>query len=184
MSLIDNTYFIGEINIPGTTTTAVANSLALFIEKYEGRYLRDALGYSLMKLFIKGLEEVVVAQRWNDLRDGCEYTDANGVTQYWSGFINDDWESPIANYVYYWWTRDNNTFTTQAGEVASKPDSSNVVSPALKQSRAYNEMVDQTKLLWDFLTNHKDEAGNLVYPEFNICDVSHKTFCKINSMNI
>lgn len=172
--LIDKTYFIKEINIPGTTTTAVANALNGFIEDYEPVYLQDALGYSFMKLFLSGLE--AEEQRWIDLRDGAEFVDYHSFTQKWTGLLNDDHRSPIARFVYFYWMRDSASFTSTGGEVVSKPENSNVVSSDAKVRKAHFQMREMTRLMWNFLLNKKDEDGNRVYHEFDMCQVKAITF--------
>lgn len=182
MQFIDETYFQGEINIPSVQQTHVLNNLNLFITKYETEYLQAALGYSFWKLFIEGLE--AEGQRWINLRDGSEYSNARNHVRKWAGFVNDSRISPIADYVYYWWSRDSITFTTTEGEVKSKKENAVDTSATGKQSRAYNSMVDATKVLWDYLSNAKDEGGTKIYPEFKLEEVDCDMFKYTNIFNL
>jgi hypothetical protein len=47
MALIDLTYFIGEINIAGTSRQEIADVVNHMIDKYEIKFLRDVLGIKL-----------------------------------------------------------------------------------------------------------------------------------------
>lgn len=180
--IIDETYFQGEINIPSVQQPNVLNNLNLFIAKYETEYLQAALGYSFWKLFIEGLE--AEGERWINLRDGAEYRNAKSYVRKWSGFVNENRISPIADYVYYRWSRDSITFTTTEGEAKSKKENARDISAVLKQSRAYNSMVDVTKVLWDYLSNAKDEDGTKIYPEFKIEEVDCDMFKYTNIFNL
>lgn len=175
--LIDKTYFIGEINIAQLSQPAVQAALTLFIEKREPEYLEKALGYEFYQLFTAGI--TAEEQRYEDLRDGAEYNNSDGHLKKWKGLITTDKRSPIANYIYYWHMRDNVTFTAGTGEKEGKSDNAGNASPAIKMIRAWNEMVDWTIALYDYLLYKKDEDGELIYPEFDIDQVT-----PIEKMNI
>ena len=179
-NLIDKTYFIGEINIAQLSQQAVRDNLTVFIGKREPEYLEKALGYAFYQEFLAGLTADV--QKWKDIRDGAEYTNEDGFTKKWKGLTNTDKISPIANYIYYWFSRDLVTFSTGTGEKEGKSDNAGNTSSILKQTRAYNEMVDMTLQLQDFLLNKKDDAGALVYDTFDIDQVT--VMKKANFLNL
>lgn len=160
MQLIDKTFFIGEINLPLSADSSA--SLNLFISKYEKEYLQAALGYSLWKAFDEGIAAEEPADRFLAIKNGGEYTNCRGVVDYWQGLVSGK-VSPIANYVYYWYTRDNATYTAPTGEVKGKSDNSTNADSFLKQMRAYNEMSRLTDQLHEFL-----KANAATYPEFDI----------------
>jgi hypothetical protein len=166
--LIDSTYFIGEINIAGTNSPAVLESLNLFIGKRETEFLEKVLGYGFANDFAAGLAADPAVARWTDLKTGAEYNNECGYLKKWKGFTNAALQSPIANYIYYWYMRDLQTFTSTVGEMESKSDNAGNADSSTKMIRAYNEAVSQVKVLHDFLLNKKDEDGALVYPEFAI----------------
>lgn len=170
MELIDKTYFEdADLLVPGLEKETQENKLNELITKYEPEYLQDILGYSFYKTFKTAVEagEAGLAQRWKDLRDGADYTDAGGVLRKWEGFANaETMRSPIANYVYYRWLRYNVPTTTVSGEKTSKAPKSVSNSSVGKQTAAWNEMVRMNRVLFDFLLNKKDDNGDLVYPEF------------------
>lgn len=168
---IDTTYFVGEIHIAQLSQPAVRDTLALFIGKYSTQYLEIALGYEFAKLYAAGIAADTVEDRWTELKGGAEYNNRKGYLKKWTGFENSDKKSPIANYIFFWSTKDNATFAAGMGEMEGKSDNAKVAGYAVKQSRAWNEMVEQTWLLYDFLLNKKDGAGVLIYPEFDIKQV-------------
>lgn len=250
--LIDRTYFVGELNMPNTSQTAIGGLVDLFIEKYEEQFLNDVLGYSLYKALKAGLQDVPVSQKWTDLIEGVEYTDINSKTRLWRGLvsqppsvlnaldaINDihvrvgrgqpfdpvvatstttiptalvgkdfiiyqrgvgelipgvdysvsgstltllsgqfgvnDWytyksatlaintstgtskASLIANYVYYWYMRNNHTQTASTGETKGKHENADTASMAVKLTRAWNEMSKWICDLVDYLDVKKDD---------------------------
>src|SRR3954471_2443196 len=109
MSLIDKTYFVGEINIPDTDNPAVEERLNFFIAKYEEEFLKTVLGYSLWSSYTTGIAVTPTPDViWTNLRDGVEYLVSEKTYKY-RGLYNPTLKlSPIANYVYYWWMRSDN----------------------------------------------------------------------------
>ena len=169
MALIDQTYFIGTINIPNTDRIDVQESLSWFIDKYEPEMLREAMGYDLYKAFISGLPTSTIGDRWDDLKSGKEYTDINGKNRKWDGLVEAVSEenpfnkrSIIAAYVYYFWMRDQATQTTGVGEALAKTENAVRVSPINKMVHAWNEAAKGVQELICFLEANKD-----VYTEWD-----------------
>jgi hypothetical protein len=275
MSLIDRTYFVGELNIPNITQAAIGSTVDLFIEEYEDKLLNDVLGYTLNKALKAGLQEVPVAQKWTDLIEGVEYTDVNSKTRYWKGlvaqpptvlnaldalnpidvvvgrgqlydpaptststtipavlvgktfiiekrgvgkliageysvvgniltlasgqFADEDVytykaatlaintstgtnkESLIANYVYYWYQRNNHTQTATTGEVKPQNENAVIANPSLKLVKAWNDMSAWICELVDYLDAKKDD-----YTQWADQDVycMLRKFRPINEFNI
>lgn len=69
-------------------------------------------------------------------------------------------ESPIANYIYYWYLRNNASTTAGSGEAQNSV--STAISPADKQRRAWNQMVEWNRELIEFLY-----SSNTVYTQFD-----------------
>lgn len=90
-------------------------------------------------------------------------------------------QSPIANYVYYWFIRNNHSQTATMGEVKSQNENAVNHSPALKMTRAWNEMSAWVCELRDYL-----DAKNTDYPEWEEQDVWRmlRSFRPINEFNI
>jgi hypothetical protein len=160
--LIDETYFVGAINIPNTDKIAVLERLTYFIEKYEPELLKALLGYGLWKLWEVDPEEVP----FDGITLGAEYTDYAGRLQKWQGLtITDGTDSPyslIAYYIYYHWMRDQASQTTGIGEVKSKGENSDPASPVLKMVNAWNEMSAWIYDLTTFLNRSQE-----TFPEWD-----------------
>jgi hypothetical protein len=275
MSLIDRTYFVGELNIPNTSQAAIGSAVDLFIEQYEEKLLNEVLGYSLYKALKTGLQEVPVTQMWTDLIQGVEYTDLNSKVKLWKGLviqpptvlnsldalnpidvvvgrgqlydpaanttsatipaalvgkdfifekrafgkliageysvvgntltliggqfaINDVYtyksatlaintstgtnkKSLIANYVFYWYQRNNHTQTATTSEVKPANENATVASPALKMVRAWNEMSEWIRDMVNYLNAKTDD-----YTQWKDQDVycMLRKFRPINEFNI
>lgn len=70
-------------------------------------------------------------------------------------------ESPIADFVFYYYLRKQATQTAGIGQVSPKAENANVVSPVEDMCAAWNAMVEKTKVLAEFLN-----VNGSVYPEF------------------
>lgn len=88
MPLINRTYFVGELSIPGLDKDIVQRDLDALIAKREPELLRDILGYVLYKAFTEGLQVDPVDPKWTNLLLGSEYTDRFGRLQYWKGLVS------------------------------------------------------------------------------------------------
>jgi hypothetical protein len=86
--LINAAYFIGDLNIPNTGKTEVAELLDWYIQKYEPEFLQKVLGYQFYKNLLAGLQETTVAQKWVDLLEGKEYTGLDLQLTKWRGLIS------------------------------------------------------------------------------------------------
>ena len=177
MNLIDSTYFIGEINIAQADQIEVRDNLDIFITKYQKRFLTLLLGETLYVEFMAGLKLDPIPAKWEALRD--KLVDAETK------------ESPIANYVYYWYIRDVTVQTVGVGQVKSKAENATIVSPAGKMVRAWNEMVQWNWLSVQYLRDNLD-----LYPDWSetIYWSWYRSYChynrydsifeNINSLNI
>lgn len=189
MSLIDQTYFVGDLTIAGRNKPEVAERLTLFIEKYEDEFLRDVFGFSFYKaLKSQWANYPTVDQRWLDLFDGKEY-EYSGRSKQYRGLLFENTDgfssgtgqmmSPVANYVYWHWLKDQTTQTVGLGEVSSKSENASLVSPATKMVRAWNEMSEWVDELYYFMqTNYAD------YPEWKFGDSDFGKFRRTNTFGI
>lgn len=90
-------------------------------------------------------------------------------------------KSLIANYVYYWYIRNNHTQTATTGETKAANENSTMVSPALKMVRAWNEMSAWICDLVDYLDAKKDDYTE--WADHNAWRMLRK-FKTINEFNI
>ncbi|HEY8969721.1 MAG TPA: hypothetical protein VIM64_11530 [Puia sp.] len=178
-SLVDTTYFIGELNITGTEKQPVRERLCYMISIREPEFLRYALGYEFYELFKAGVASNPIYQL---LRDGGEYTLSNGNKQYWRGLANATLkESPIAGYVYYWWMRDSQTQSTTMGEAETKPDNAERRNNGFKACRAFNAAISKCRDMWCMLTAAVDEDGSKLFSQFKADQVDT---CQLQHINM
>lgn len=165
--LIDATYFIGQLNIAQVDQETVRENLDVFITKYEAKFLTQLLGKTLYDAFLIGLDDPQPDQIWTDLK----------------GMLVDDTlkVSPIANYVYYFYSEDNATQTTGVSEVLAKAENASYYTPIRKMMRAWNEMVVRVRELRQWLTDNLVTYPDLViyspfsnhwngYYDYAMCD--------------
>lgn len=173
MSIIDDTYFIGEINIPTDDTNRV-NKLQIYIDSAQKTYLKSALGYELYKLFIAELPEPF-SQRFTNILNGSDFTNkCTNKPDHWDGLANTEKESLLAYFAYFEYTE--GVFITESsnGTTSSTFENSTEVVPISKQVTAYNAGVDQYNKLYDFMIANESD-----YPEWDFTIVE-----KVNLLNI
>ena len=180
--IITSSYFIGERNIPNTLHDDVASILNNLISVHEVEYLNALLGYELNKLFTAGIGEVIPEAKWTDLLNGVEFTARNGQLMKWTGFKNTTtYNSPVADYVFYKWLKNNATQLASMGEVQTENENSTPVSSAHRMAKAWNNMVELNKTLYEFILTKPDE-----YPSFLTNTGTRdcrNLFTKINAYN-
>jgi hypothetical protein len=288
MSLINSLYFIGERNIPNSTSNDVLSTLNYLIEIHEKKYRLKSLGYELFKAFNIGLLEATVDQRYLDILLGKEFTGRDGQLKKWNGLVsvtestpslqvslssandifftvgigpgnpvdgdityvntslanknyrvvqrmygpletlkddnsnsdradiiinpsggftwrnankfagNDKYviemasaildissvevvpepDSPAADYVYYYWLKNQSTQTTGIGEVKPVAQNAAAVTAMEKMCSTWNAMVEKTKLLTEFLS-----VNSTVYPEFQKYALSQELEILLTRLN-
>ena len=143
MSLINQSYFVGDIALPNLDE--VSNSFQDTMDRYEEEILKSLLGYQLYKAFIAGIGEVTPDQKWIDLRDGgVEFTfDFCGetITQEWNGLINSDLVSLISYHVYYKYRYENLSTTTSINDVMGIAENATKVNDTRKMVYAWNRVL-------------------------------------------
>lgn len=173
MSIIDNTYFIGELDVPEASKSAFTT---VWINRYENEYLKKVLGTSFALEFISALSGTP-ATKWTDLRDGKTYT-VGTKTYEWIGFKDTVTHlSPIANYIYAMWQLNHYTRTDSSGESIAAVQNSLNADPIGKVNQAWTRMKEWHSQLYHFLTNNSD-----TYDTFSISDVQN--FGVINGFGI
>ena len=170
--------FTGPINLPNVDVYTQA-TLTACIDVHEPEYLQKAMGYVFYKLFNDNIASADA--RWVALRNGSTYTDCNGITQKWEGFTVVG-KSPIAYFIYYWYRRENDTYTSQAGEKKGKTSNAVDTTGYVKMCNAWASMSDMTKNLWGFLTHSLNGDNTRMFPEFDICNINTRSFDKISQL--
>lgn len=178
MSTINTSYFYADLSIAQISQAEISAAVTEFIDSKERELLIRLLGYELFKAYTAGI--LVSTQKYKDIRDGKEYTDSLGRLSKWNGLaftVGTSKKSPIANYVYWHYIRDNYTFTTGSSE--KKTDIAINASPDAKLVRAWNEMVRWNFELLDFLTVNVAD-----YPEYESVVLDTELYTRQNSLNL
>lgn len=156
-NLINPSFFVGDINIPNTSKLEVAESLNVFISKYEKDLLIKMLGYSLWKSY----DTDPTTERFVNL--------INGVDE-WRGLVYDISDtvkgSVIAYYVYCWWLKDKQTWNSGIGVVRPKGDQVDVMPIHIKMVDAWNTC---SSIVGEFISYMSDSDD--IYPEWNPCEL-------------
>ena len=97
MSLIDQTYFTGNISIANLTQPDVQAGLQLYINQYENPMMQAALGYDFWNAFMTGLQQPIIDARWVALLTGTAFTPAT----LWPAF---GWGLPWSNAYFNWYS--------------------------------------------------------------------------------
>lgn len=139
MSIITIADFRGEQNVAQQSNAGVRENVQGFIDKYEPIFLKKLLGSALANEFVAGLVPVPVEPATDPVT--FEPTDPKWL------FLRDDTDLKpmLVDYVYYWYIRDQVTFTAGTGEVKAKNENSVRVSSVDKQVKAWNEMVSMAR---------------------------------------
>lgn len=181
MNLVNNSFFIRDINIAQSNTSSVSEKIDMFISKYEPEFLLNLLGYPLYKKFISENSE-----RMSYIINGCEFENENQDLSNFEGIIlNDIKYSPIAQYVFCKILKKSQSIVTGVGVFTSKSDSGSNVVPSSDFSQSWNAMSDSVSVALDFLSLKKNEDGELLYPEFNFYQKTKALnfFAKVNDFN-
>lgn len=186
-NIIDTTYFQGKLTIAQKSEASVVATLTAFIGNLETEYLQKLLGYELWKNYIAGIAVAPTPDvKWTNIRDGVEFTDNRGILTKWMGLKftqNGIPRSPIANYIYFYWIKNEVSATTGGGEKKIQSKNSIDYTPGNKMSDSWVEMVGLNRTLFSFLYVNQD-----VYPEFfkpgMLCIAENELFAQTNMLGI
>jgi len=133
MSLIDKTYFVKDINIPGSDYSDLDN----YIARYEKEILVKLLGYELYLLVAAydGTPGVIT-----DLVEGKDYT-VNGKVVRWNGLANTDLVSLISYYVFYQWMKNKVSTVSTTGNIKQKGENADNAPAIQKMTAAWSAML-------------------------------------------
>ncbi len=162
MPIINNSYFNSERIVPNLSYPEVSALLTDIIKVRETEYLTKALGYELFSLFVAGIAVPTPDTRYLNILNGVTFTNKFGQLQRFKGLKDEvNYNSPIADYVYYYWLKYKHTQVSESGVVQSDNQNSKIVSGKHKACDAWNKMVDNTSVLCDYLA-----LNSTLYPEF------------------
>lgn len=151
MSIIDTTFFVGELNIANTDTEAASSYLQLFIDKYEAAYLRILLGADLYARYVAGINLVPIPSEWTDLQNQLVTIDGTSKV------------SPIANYIYFFFIRRATYSNSGTGLTQPKYENATAIDSKIETSRAWNEMAVLSFKVYKYLKANATIYGPLPY---------------------
>lgn len=201
MSLINPSYFTGQLAIAQRGQPQVADDIQSYIDRCEQEFLSAALGYDLMVDFYAGLKLNPVPSQWLELKNGVVFKNTSGwwpafgagnmnMRPFYNNNQNMNWygfaankpgtPSPLASYVYYEYMRDLNIQNSGIGFVKAKGEGSVTGNPYLKLVDRWNNMCDNIMTLWFFL----ETRGASIYSSYNQNNLDYNFFERQNIFGI
>lgn len=178
--IINKTYFeTGELRLGQIGSVEVQEKINTAINAKEPKYLELMLGrtvYLELKAAIDALpagnpykDLSLLPQPWFSLVNGADYLSSYGIgsanTIHWVGLASPDDKSnsPIAKYVFFYYTRSESTFLTGSGATVPKLENGTRVSVAGIQKWQWNTMVGLNKELFAYMHAHKNDFPEWPY---------------------
>lgn len=165
--IVDRLYFRGLLQVENSNEQPVQGRLQYFIETFEPKFLRKLMGYDLYTSFEAGrIVTPTVPAIWTNLLTGSgNYpglvtTDAAGQKQ-----------SPIANYIYYWWLRDQATQNTALGQMIPAAQGGKRTNPMRKMEDVWNEMIERVWQFWEYL-----DVNKISYTDYKLDYTTRREF--------
>ena len=144
-SLIDTSYFIGDIEVTNANQGSIKTDLENSIALYEKEVLIALLGYPMYKDLQTAIGAPVSGDKWDKLINGAEFSftlDGETVTLYWEGLKGLSKKSLIAYYTYFMHRRKRASYMAGVQtEVEAEAENANVTSLAEKLQYVWNEFV-------------------------------------------
>lgn len=176
--IIDISYFTGSILITGLSATgtgvavqvakAKKDNLNYFIAKYENQFLNYLLGEYLTNEFKAEIAKETHDVKWDTLLSKLKKNEIIGTTNYNYSFI--------ANYIYYYYQRNELTDTTSTGEYDA-PQRMTIIN---KSVFAWNSMVNDVMKFLEWM----DEVYKDYYTDYDSFIINKDLTNYINSLGI
>lgn len=171
-NLVDASFFVGDINIPNTQKPEIAESLNIFISRYEKELLIHLFGFELYNSYLLDPS----TDRFVKIINGS-------VDDNWRGLVYNITDtvkgSLIAYYVYNFWLKDKHVWNSGVGTVRAKGNVTDVMPVAIKMTDAWNEFSRQV-LEFSYYMGQDGNAD--VYPEWQSWGLC--SFRKTNDFDI
>lgn len=155
-NIVSKSDFVDEISIPNDAQGFGGNSQSLtrFIAKYEPKFLAMLMGADFATLFVNGLNPPQI----DPPTDPPTY---EPIEQRWLDLDTPELETAIANYIYYYWMRNDESQSLGVGNAKTKNTNAELYSAKDKVSRAWHEMNCNAWKTVKFLKDNPD-----TYPEY------------------
>lgn len=171
MPIITPDIFTAEISIPQTGNYHEnGGNVQEFIDKYETRFLKELFGVTF----------------YNEFKAGLAVTPTVDIDPIWIALRDEtDLKAMIANYVYYWYKRDETTQSMGISEAKPVAQNASVTNSVDKQVRSWNEMVRMVRM-FDLSTTDYPNFVRRYWRRYNSwysgCEVP-EIYYFINSLN-
>lgn len=149
--ITDQSYFVGELNIPNTDKTEVLENFQLYIDEYEPKYLTLLLGPSLYASFTAGLAADPLDPIWTKLKN--QIFVISGTSKV----------SPVANFIYFYLVRRSTYDNSGIGLTQAKAENATIIDSRIETSRAWNKMNALSFSVYKFLKANAATYGPLPY---------------------
>lgn len=145
MLLLSNEYFVGRLSVPNlpdlTVGPTISAGLSFYSDRYVPKFLDLVLGEDLAAEFLLEIAEAYPLAKWTDLRDAL---------------MDDDTHiSPMANYVYFYFMRDQFPALGQTGAQFPEGTGAVVGYHTERLADAWNDMTDLLEDFWDWMDTNK-----------------------------
>lgn len=178
-TLLCESDFRGEVNVPGTERTEVLRELNRLICKYEPEFMRYALGPAFAAAVYSQADQNTVADPYLKLiNGGTTWTDSDSDDHYLDGL-----KYCVARYVWFHWSREHETVSTPSGEKKQETDNSTDASPAARQASRWNEMSNALLSVWQFLDCYLVD-GESPFSTYKASSVQQWRFEPVNTFGI
>ena len=194
MYLIDETYFVMDLNVPNKVQSldipVDEKPLEFYIDKYARQLLQNALGNVLfdeLDDYVDGVElKEDTPEKWSDLVNGKSYT-YNDKDYKWKGLIFTEGAfkgSLLANYSFYHWHINKISRMSGLGEVKGNAVNSVNVNSTRKSVKVWNDYLEMYQGFYENNTYTYSEVKGVPFHDYynpNINDyVSLITYLKHN----
>ncbi|GIV35398.1 MAG: hypothetical protein KatS3mg031_2933 [Chitinophagales bacterium] len=155
MLLVSVNDFVFPYSIPNADRIGALNDLMIV---KQDEVLNKIFGVDFTQAFYTGLQAPSPEQRWLDLRDGKTFT-LYSKTVVYPGI-----KSVIVPYVFAKYVREMTANFTGIGTVRPDAENATVISAAHVEVKAYNEAVDASRIVQDYVVSDGRYSGYDICP--------------------
>lgn len=150
--------FIDDVQLSGSTITAVQNSFTSQLAKYETNFLREVLGVKMYNELKAGLLADPIAAKWSNLKDGCDFTYTDGYDYHLRGL-----KEALKYYSYVMYQKSVLTTSTIQANVTKKSDIVTIAEPTNKIVDAINKCIDLLEEIDFYVSWKSDDYPNFIF---------------------
>lgn len=150
--------FIDDVQLSGSTITAVQNSFTSQLTKYQTNFLREVLGVKMYNELKAGLLADPIAAKWSNLKDGCDFTYTDGYDYHLQGL-----KEALKYYSYVMYQKSVLTTSTIQANVTKKSDIATIAEPILKVVDATNKCIENLEELEFYIRWKATDYPNFIF---------------------